>query len=103
MSSSSSSDPDDEMEQEQQWIFYRDRKDWKDVVPIPQDDGEDPVVRIAYTDRCKLDKKDTQRIYRLFHCPTAYLIVSSIHSSCTFSKAVSTAKTAAKTVSMSWM
>lgn len=27
--------------------------DWSDVVPIPQNDGPDPVVTIAYTDECK--------------------------------------------------
>lgn len=26
---------------------------WSDVIPIPQDDGPDPVVKIAYTNECK--------------------------------------------------
>lgn len=37
------------------WVFYSDRPDWKDVVPIPQDDGPYSVVAIAYKDKCKLD------------------------------------------------
>lgn len=34
------------------WPKYRDRPEWKDVQPITQDDGEYPVVAIAYTDQC---------------------------------------------------
>lgn len=46
MSSSESEDED--------WILYREREEWKDVVPIPQDDGPHPVVAIAYSDRCMI-------------------------------------------------
>lgn len=35
------------------YLFYRDRDEWKDVIPIPQDDGPTSVVAIAYTDKFK--------------------------------------------------
>ena len=34
------------------WLFYKDRPDWKDVEPVPQDDGSFTVVQIAYSDKC---------------------------------------------------
>lgn len=37
------------------WIPYSKRKDWADVVPLPQDDGENPIVQIAYSDKCEPD------------------------------------------------
>lgn len=45
--SSSDSEPED-------YILYRDRDEWNDVVPVEQDDGPSSIVSIAYTEQCNL-------------------------------------------------
>ena len=35
------------------FIPYNQREEWKDITPIPQDDGPHPVVPIAYSKQCK--------------------------------------------------
>lgn len=43
---------DSSEEDQENWVFYRDREEWRDVVPVEQDDGPFPVVAIAYTEKC---------------------------------------------------
>lgn len=41
-----------EEENDSGYVLFKDRPEWKDVVPIKQDD-EDQIVAIHYTEKCK--------------------------------------------------
>lgn len=41
-------------ENDGEFVLYKNKKEWQDVTPVPQDDGEEPVVSIAYTEACKI-------------------------------------------------
>lgn len=45
---------EDERSSDEDFIYYREKPSWKDIEPLPQDDGPNPVVQIAYTDRCEI-------------------------------------------------
>ncbi|XP_076639085.1 protein farnesyltransferase/geranylgeranyltransferase type-1 subunit alpha-like isoform X1 [Colletes latitarsis] len=47
---SSSSDEESNSE-ETNGLLYKNREEWSDVTPVPQDDGPNPIVAIDYSDR----------------------------------------------------
>ncbi|GAV90069.1 PPTA domain-containing protein [Cephalotus follicularis] len=50
-------------EQVEEWVPLRLRPDWSDVTPVPQDDGPNPVVPIAY----KQDFAETMDYFRAIY------------------------------------
>ena len=55
---SDSSSHEDELEDEP-WVFYKCRPEWKDVKPLEIDEGSFPVVAIAYSDKCMIIFKNS--------------------------------------------
>lgn len=48
------------------WVPYSKRPAWSDVVPLAQDDGDHPIVQIAYSDHCNCVPLSTTNI-AVFH------------------------------------
>ena len=47
---------DSSEEEYENWVFYCDRDEWKEIAAIEQDDEPLPVVAIAYTEKCRYKK-----------------------------------------------
>jgi protein farnesyltransferase/geranylgeranyltransferase type-1 subunit alpha len=43
----------EELCDENNWVLYKDRAEWRDVTAVPQDDGPYPIVAISYSEKFK--------------------------------------------------
>ena len=64
-------DDSDEEVYEESHVLYRDRPEWKDVTPVEQDDGPNPVVAIAYSDKWVLMLD--MYVWTMYVCPDMYV------------------------------
>lgn len=39
------------------WTYYKDRPEWNDVTPVPEDEGPNLVVVIAHSEKCTYTKQ----------------------------------------------
>ena len=46
----------EELCDENNWVLYKDRAEWRDVTAVPQDDGPYPIVAISYSEKCEYVK-----------------------------------------------
>jgi hypothetical protein len=46
----------EELYDENNWVLYKDRVEWRDVTAVPQDDGPYPIVAISYSEKCEYIK-----------------------------------------------
>lgn len=44
-----------EEEFNESYVMYKHRRDWSDVKPLKQNDGPNPIVAIAYSEKCESD------------------------------------------------
>ena len=47
-------DSSDDEDAQRPFVPFKQRPEWQDIEPIPQDDGPVPVLAIQYSDECKL-------------------------------------------------
>lgn len=52
---------------EQDDMPFYEKPEWADVVPIPQDDGPNPLVPIAYTKECNTPHSFLPHLYSRLH------------------------------------